>query len=399
MSRILLVAPTDEFGARLTDAFGAVIDEAVGHWWNRSLIDEPVVAAAKLGAEAPSVVLLSPGVAVIDDPWSAVSMDSLIGLARELSRAHPEIAIALLTEPKMEFYASAMRAGIRDVLDPESSLGDLRTRVSDLLGVADRLRVPPAERMASQGSVVTMLEPKGGSGKTSIVSNLAVLMAERMPGRVVLLDLDLQFGDLTDALLLEPKYTIAEAARLPGVLDATTLKALLTRRNDLFVLCAPNNPADADLISPEKVGEIISLLKAEFEWVLIDTSAGLIEPALTVLERTTNLVLLASLDIFSIRNLRKTVEILDQLGVAVPNRHLVLNRSDSKVGLDRTEAVLQLGMRKAVEVPSSRQVPLSLNKGQPIVEMQPRSLVSRRIADLAEDLIATQEKLTGWSSR
>ncbi len=395
MSRIVLVSPTQGFAQRLTDAFGPVIDEAVTYWWEPGLLVEPSIAAAKIGANNPSVVLFE----IPHDPFEGMTADAALEMVAHLTDTHPETASVLLTDPRPDLFSKAMRAGARDILDPDGPSSEIRDRISGLLGMADRLRASATSSQGGpKGSVVTMLEPKGGSGKTSIVSNLAVLLARRFPGEVVAIDLDLQFGDLSDALLLEPRYTIADLAKMPGQMDATTLKAFLTRREDLFVLCAPSSPADADTVTPEKVGSVVNLLREEFKWVLIDTSAGLIEPSLTVLDLSTDIVLLASLDVFSIRNLKKTIEIMDQLGLVIPHRHLVLNRADSKVGLDRTEAVIELGMRRAIEVPSSRYVPLSLNRGEPVVEMQPRSPVARRIADLAEQLVSIREARTDWSA-
>lgn len=398
MSRIVLVAPTSEFASRLTDAFGPVIDETIVHWWEPKLFADPLIAAAKIAAEGPSLVLFS---LEESDPFDGTGgATSVLEVVKSLSEHHPEIAPVLLAAPRPDLFATAMRAGVRDIIDPESASSEVHSRISDLLGIAERLRASSSTSSVSAlGAVVTMLEPKGGSGKTSVLSNLAVIMAQRFPGEVVALDLDLQFGDLSDALLLQARYSLADVAKLPGKLDGTTLKAFLTRRNDLFVLCAPTTPADADIVTPEAVAEVIGLLRQEFKWVLVDTAAGLIEPALTAVDLSTDLVLLASLDVFSIRNLKKTIEVMDQIGIVTPTRHLVLNRADSKVGLDKSEAIFDLGMRKAIEIPSSRHVPLSLNRGEPVVEMQPRSPVARRVADLAEDIITTHEQRTEWSRK
>lgn len=390
MSRLLLVAPDREFAPRLTDAFGPAVDETISHWWEPHLFSEPGIAAARISSEAPSVALFFPD--------EEIPIDSMLGVVDALTTSHPEIGSVLVVEPTPDLFRKAMRSGIRDILDPGASSKAIQEQISEQLGIADRLRATASSPSGPSGSVVTMLEPKGGSGKTSVLSNLAVLMAQRFPGEVVAMDLDLQFGDLSDALLLEPRYTLADVAKLPGQVDATTLKAFLTRRQDLFVLCAPSSPAEADTVTPEIVATVVKLLQQEFTWVLIDTAAGLVEPSLTVLDHSSDLILLASLDAFSIRNLRKTIEIMDQLGIVVPARHLVLNRADSKVGLDRMEAIYQLEMRKATEVPSSRLVPTSLNRGEPVVEMQPRSQVARRIADLAEELITSREQRTEWSS-
>ncbi len=393
MSRIVLVSPTAEFRSRLTDAFGALIEEATTHWWQPELLNDPTIAAAKIAASAPSLVLFE----VDGEEVRGFPTDTALTIITALTKTNPEMPSIILAEPRSDLFGRAMRAGVRDILDPNGATAELRDRVNGLLGIADRLRATTTSSYGPQGSVVTMLEPKGGSGKTSIMSNLAVLLAQRFPGEVVAVDLDLQFGDLSNALLLEPRYTMADVAMMPGQMDSTTIKAFLTRREGLFVLCAPNSPAEADMVTPELVGRVVDLLRSEFKWVLIDTSAGLIEPTLTVLDHSTDIILLASLDVFSIRNLRKTIEIMDQIGVVIPQRHLVLNRADSKVGLDRTEAIMELGMRHAIEIPSSRYVPLSLNRGEPVVEMQVRAPVARRIADLAEQLVTTRPAKDEWS--
>jgi len=267
------------------------------------------------------------------------------------------------------------------------------------VGRWSRLTRAAADASKRTGSVVTIVEPKGGSGKTSVIANLAVVLGQRFPGEVVIIDLDLQFGDLADTLLLEPRYSMADVAKTGSMLDATTLKAFLTRREGLFVLCAPADPADADDIPAELVSQVIDLLRQDFKWVLVDTAGGLTEYALAAVESSTDLILLSSLDVLATKTLRKTVKILDEVGFVTPRRHLVLNRSDSRVGLDRSEAIMELGMRRAIEVPSDRIVPLSLNRGEPFVEAQPRSQVARRIADLAEELVTVQTASEEWGKR
>ncbi len=201
---------------------------------------------------------------------------------------------------------------------------------------------------------------------------------------------------MTETLLLTPRYSSADVART-SQLDATTLKAFLTRREGLFVLAAPPTPAEADEITPAMVGELLDLLRLDFKWVLVDTAGGLTEHTLAAVEASSDLILLSSLDVLSNRSMKKTLRILDDLGILAPRRHLVLNRSDSKVGLDRTEAMMELGMRRAIQVPSDRAMPTSLNRGQPLVELQPRAAISRRIADLAEELVAAHAATEEWS--
>ena len=231
--------------------------------------------------------------------------------------------------------------------------------------------------------VIVVVSPKGGAGKTAVSSNLSVALAQRHPGRVVAVDLDVQFGDLSLALSLSPERTMAQFARA-GQLDATTLKLHLTPApNGLFVLAGANDPVDADSITHTHVSQVLAILAQNFDYVIVDTPAGLDELTLAALECATDLLLVSSLDVTSIRSLRKALDAFDHIGVAA-ERRLLLNRSDSKVGLDPSDAEDVVGMKIACSIPSSREIPLSLNLGTPVVISEPKSAVAKQLQQLAE---------------
>ena len=235
----------------------------------------------------------------------------------------------------------------------------------------------------SPTKVIVVVSPKGGSGKTAVSSNLAVALAQRHPGRVVAVDLDVQFGDLGLALSLTPERTLAQLARANQI-DATTVKLHLTSSSrGLFVLAGANDPVDADSIGHAHVSQVLPLLAESFDYVIVDTPAGLDERTLAALECATDVLLVSSLDVTSIRSLRKAHDALDHLGIDA-ERRLILNRSDSKVGLDPSDAEDVMGMKIACSIPSSRDVPLSLNLGTPVVASEPRSAVARQLQHLAE---------------
>ena len=231
--------------------------------------------------------------------------------------------------------------------------------------------------------VIVVVSPKGGAGKTAVSSNLSVALAQRHPGRVVAVDLDVQFGDLSLALSLSPEHTLAQLARA-SQLDATTLKLHLTPApNGLFVLAGANDPVDADSITHAHVSQVLAMLAQNFDYVIVDTPAGLDELTLAALECATDLLLVSSLDVTSIRSLRKALDAFDHIGVAA-ERRLLLNRSDSKVGLDPSDAEDVMGMKIACSIPSSREIPLSLNLGTPVVISEPKSAVAKQLQQLAE---------------
>jgi pilus assembly protein CpaE len=255
----------------------------------------------------------------------------------------------------------------------ESALQEMGVNVK-----ANGYSSPPRQR-----KVIVVISPKGGSGKTAISSNLAVALAQRHPGRVVAVDLDVQFGDLGTALSLTPQRTLAQLARTPQ-LDATTIKLFLTPyEHGLYVLAGADNPLDADSVTHAHVSTALPLLAHNFDYVVVDTPAGLDERTLAAVECATDLLLVSSLDVTSIRSLRKAQDALDQMGVKA-GRTLVLNRADAKVGLAPSDAEEALGMEITCSVPSSRELPLALNLGIPVVLNEPKSAAARQLQQLAQ---------------
>jgi pilus assembly protein CpaE len=263
------------------------------------------------------------------------------------------------------------------------------------MGVA--VRVNGSSVPLRQPKIIAVISPKGGSGKTAVASNLAVALAQRSPGRVVAVDLDLQFGDLATALSLTPEYTLAQLSRT-AQMDATSVKLFLTPHDSgLFVLASAHDPAEADSITPAHISAVLPLLAQTFDFVIVDTPAGLDERTLAAIERTTDLLLVSSLDVTSIRSLKKAIDALDHLGIPAA-RHFVLNRADAKVGLDPADAAKAMGMEITCAIPSTRAIPLSLNLGKPVVVSEPRSPVARQLQQLVQVFApaGVQKERKGW---
>jgi len=245
--------------------------------------------------------------------------------------------------------------------------------------------------------VIVVISPKGGSGKTAISSNLAVALAQRHPGRVVAVDLDVQFGDLGMALSLSPEHTLAQLARTSQI-DSTTVKLFLTpHEQGLYVLAGANDPVDADSIGHAHVSAVVPLLAQNFDYVVVDTPAGLDERTLAAIECATDLLLVSSLDVTSIRSLRTALDALDQMRVKAPRR-FVLNRADAKVGLEPSDAEEALRMKISCAIPSSRELPLALNLGTPVVISEPRSAAAKQLQQLARlyDPVEAEKARKGW---
>ncbi len=268
---------------------------------------------------------------------------------------------------------------------------DLSAKLAGLGVLVKTNGLPPPSPDGPKGRVIVVVSPKGGSGKTAVTSNVATALAERHPGQVVAVDLDVQFGDLCTTMSLQPEHNLSHLARTNQI-DATSVKVFLTPYGDsgLYVLCSASAPVEADVVTADHVTAVLPLLAQDFAYVIVDTSAGLDDRTLAAIECATDLVLVSSLDVTSIRSLRKLVEAMDKIGVKAARR-FVLNRADSRVGITPRDAEAVVGMPVAVGIPSNRDMPLSMNVGTPVVTYAPKSSAAKQLRILTDQFSAPVE--------
>jgi len=384
--RLVLATENVEFADRVRTAFDGDIDGDLRYWRDGLLRGDPSRAVRELVNGGADVVALGPG----------LPAHSALALARALDREQPEVGVVIVAEPSPALLRSALRAGARDVIAPDSPDSELRESFDLVLGSVTHRKEKLEGRsdvVTHTTRVITVLCPKGGAGKTTVATNLAVGLAQRAPGRVLIVDLDLQFGDIASALQLTPDHTMSDAVLAPK-LDATTLKVFLTpHHDDLYALCAPMSPVEADAIDAPDVQRVLHLLAASFDYVVVDTSSGLDECALAALEASTDLVLLSAPDVPCVRGARKEIDALEQLTTPGQRWHFVLNRSDARTGLRIEDIESTIGQRVDVAVPESRAVSIALNQGRAILESEPRSAPSQAFLALV-DRIAPKPALT-----
>jgi pilus assembly protein CpaE len=226
----------------------------------------------------------------------------------------------------------------------------------------------PVENRVVESRVVVVASPKGGVGKSTIAVNLAVGLARQAPQDVVLVDLDLQFGDVATHLDLKPAHSLADAFASQGGLDTLLLKTFLTAHPaGFYALCGSESPAAADKIGPKQVRELLASLASQFRYVIVDTGAGLDEPTLAALEEANDAVFVSSMDVASVRNVRKEIEVLATLNILPSRRHLLLNFADRQSGLSVRDVEAVVGLPVNVVVPRSPEVALSANRGVPVL--------------------------------
>lgn len=378
-SRYVLATSDDQLESHVRAALGSVNGEL-----------------ARVG---PELAMLGPGqllAALTDRPGGPPAVlafgpdfdtSTALALARELDADRPDISVVLLAEPDADLLTAALRAGVRDVVAPGADTMQLGEAIRAAADVAERRRGATTLTDVASGPsahVIAVVAPKGGSGKTTVSVNLAVSLALRHPGEVLLVDADLSFGDVAATLGLVTEHTTIDVAAVLPQGDAMAAKVLLTAHSSgLYVLAAPDEPTDGERVGAEQLGAMLDLLAAEFRYIVVDTAAGLTDHTLAVLDRTTEVLLVATMDVSSVRSLRKVVSAFNQLGLAGA-RHFVLNRAESRVGLDASDIAHTVGLDVDAAIPSSRSVPLSMNQGEPLVLADPKCPVSVEIERLAD---------------
>ena len=245
-------------------------------------------------------------------------------------------------------------------------------------------KIAPADQDPSLATMICVLGPKGGIGKTMVACNLALTLLSRR-SRVVLVDLDLQFGDVTLSLGLRPERTIYDLATSGGSLDANKVDAfLITHHTGLKVLAAPIRPDQTGAISTEFMTDVISVLRSEYEYIVIDTPPSFSPEVIAAVDLSTFVVMVGMLDALSLKNAKLGLETLDLMGYPNERVRVVLNRANTSVGITNRDVANILERSPEVLIPSSRDITTSVNEGNPIVLSQKNSDAARSFNALAD---------------
>lgn len=360
MSRFVLISPNTDFDARLRRAVGGGLAGGVQTF---AAVDpaNPGELFAKLDQERPEVLIIGPDVPAEDALRLATVFDVQL----------PELSVILVGETDPDVVLLAMRAGIRDILSPASDPAQIRVLLERACqSYASRNRTAAIQNPdAPRGLVIGVFSPKGGVGKTTIATNIAIGLGKVAPMSVVVVDLDLQFGDIASGLYLNPEHTVTDAVSASASQDSLVLKAFLTvHPSSIYALCAPRTPVEADSITPQQVSRLIAQLAEQFQYVVIDTAPGLPEVGLAALEQCTDVVWVSAMDVPSIRGLRSGLDILRRLDLLPETRHVVLNMADAKSGLSVQDVEATIGAPVDVSIPRSKAVAYSTNRGVPVLQ-------------------------------
>jgi pilus assembly protein CpaE len=277
----------------------------------------------------------------------------------------------------------ALDADVSDVL----LLPQLTHNVVFAIRKAAHVRRQTQAAAGRTGKVMTVFSPKGGTGKTTVATNLAAALAKREGRRTLLLDLDLQFGDAAIVLGLEPEKTIYDLVTAPGELDSEKLAGYVTKHpSGIDVLAAPLRPEDAELVTEGKVTSLLEVARGSYEAIVVDTSPFFHGPMLATLDRTDELLVLCGLDVPTLKNVRLAMQTLELLSFPTSRMRYIMNRANTNVGLKTREVEAALKVKIAHELPSDGTIPLTVNRGNPAVLAEPRCEFSRAIGQIAKQI-------------
>jgi pilus assembly protein CpaE len=380
VSRVVLAAADEELALRVKHA----ADGDVAVLPPGRLPADPARLFEQLAdGELPDVLLIGP----------LAQAGEALNLAARLDVQAPGISVVMVAQASPDLWQAAMRAGIRDLLPPGLDEPELRIAI-DRAGTAasGRRRVlrPVEETARYTGRVITIASPKGGVGKTTVSTNLAIGLTNAAPQSTVLVDLDVQFGDVASALGLVPEYSLPDAVHGPASEDTMVLKTFLTQHpSGLYAVCGAESPAAGETISGDDVSRLLASLAREFRYVVVDTAPGLSEQTLAALDRATDVVMLSSMDVPGVRGLRKELDVLRELCMIPAGRHVVMNFADPKGGLSVRDVETTIGTGVDVVLPRSKAVPTSTNQGVPLLQSGKRDPMAKELRRLVSRFAAT----------
>src|SRR3954468_2870162 len=293
----------------------------------------------------------------------------------------PDRPVVILSEASPNgFLRQAFEAGADDVITFPQSSDQIAFTLQKVIARRKGLAFPG--RVAAP--LIAILGPKGGTGKTLIATNLAVALAQR-DANVVLVDLDLQFGDIGLALGLSPERTMYDLMKAGPPFDHEKLDRHLIRHSSgVKVLIAPTRPDQASSVSIDYLRDVYASLRTMCDAVIVDTPPGFTPEVIATIDVSGEVCMVGMLDSLSLKNTKLGLETLDLMGYDTERVSLVLNRADSRVGITPDDVSTIVGRKPDVFVPSDREIPRSINEGTPIVAAKPQSGAAKAFRALAD---------------
>jgi pilus assembly protein CpaE len=352
-----------------------------------------VVSCNRVGAAGELLEKDGPFTVLVAGP----SLATRSGLRRltAIHEEHPGTSILLaFAERPDASLREIIQAGADDLLRLPIQPDELAFALERALEIGRRrlaaqMLVPEGGATTAPGvptsaRVFTVSSATGGCGKTFFSTNMALFLARHTGKKVVLVDLDLQFGEVSTALRLRPNYTIYDALQRDDDGDRLQFgdhlpEFLVEHEGGFSILAAPKDPAEADRITPADVTRVLEILRTRADYIVVDTPAALSEIVLAAMDLSEHLFAMATVDLPSVRNLGVFLQTLDKLRIPSDNISLILNKAERDVGLDIGQIVRLFPQGFKAILPYAREVSRSINMGMPVIASDSGSEVARKV--------------------
>jgi pilus assembly protein CpaE len=324
------------------------------------------------------IVRLKPNAAIIALGPNA---DNAVRFIERLNAECPGTAlISAAQDASPDMILRSLRAGAREFLRIPISTEELRTVLDRVSEFCTKKEESPKRK----GRMVAVFSSKGGCGTSFMATNLAAATASK----TVLVDLNLQAGDLPLFLGIDPKYSIADMVEKRQRLDESLINSLAMQHStNLWLLAAPRSADSADEIEPQHIFEVLQKLREHYDYVVLDPQHTFDSITLAALDQSDEIVLVLTLDIPAIRSTQRALEIFDRLGYPRKKVKIVVNRWSKQIDLDLRQVEKFLGEPVIGFVPSDYQTAVgSINLGTPLVQAEPTSKIALEIRRVAQQI-------------
>lgn len=337
----------------------------------------------------------------------------------QIHRSNPKVVI-LLSETDRQWTAAQIAAsGASDILPPSPTRVRLKSKLTTALAKAEELRSQQTvvtERIVIQeapvpapapanispsplGKVFTVTSATGGSGKTFMAANLATYLVKTTGLKVLLVDLDLQFGEIATSLHLHPKRSIDDLVKEEGDLGPLLAEHLIEHKAGFKALCSPTDPLAGEWIGPDDITRVLDAARQQFDFVVVDSPPTLSETCLAAFDQSEGLLILANMDVPSVKNMRRFIDTLEILKVPKTELGLVLNRADPGTGIEISEVQPLFPQGFLAVLPTSKLVCWSINMGEPLLQDKPESEFSQLLArGFAKMVPPADDSALPWAS-
>jgi pilus assembly protein CpaE len=338
-------------------------------------------------------VILMKRIPIIAIIGPAYNLEDLESLLKHYGNSLNYVKIILLTDDlSADIFKAALKFNIHDVLEYPFKEAELKESFKRAENVFIDNNTQEVQGAARECKKVMFFSTKGGAGNTFLSINFSIALKALTKKEVTIYDLKYQFGDVALMLNIYPKNTVYDLLAI-NKFDEENLRILLTAHSSgIKVMPGPIDPSQGESISVEASLKVFEGLKRMCDYLVIDAPFGLKDYVLSIMEGIDYMFLVATKEVPSIKNLKICLQLLERLGYPKEKTYIVLNRADSKVDFEIDEIEKTIQRKIDIKIPSDRIVPISINKGTPVVMSAPKSSVGLNIFKMLDIVIPKKEK-------